>query len=201
MNNMQLRRLNHVKNKIIINLKMFHAKMKDMISGEISGTKVVREHGRQGLHWDKKFQQQQFHPLQFSNSSRNSTILSLSGRMSNNSLLCKTSGDWISTKEYKKSTYGGMIFGVTRPVCIRESMQCLMGVGKKPYIEGSRAIKITKQTFDRSSMVFEWRVHKLREFIHNKGNIWSSHPKMLGATTNHLTVRGGIDRCSSIMSS
>ena len=47
-------------------------------------------------------------------------------------------------------------------------------------------------------MVLGWRVHKLGEFIHNKGNIWSSHPEML-KVTNHLTVHGGIDRSNTIL--
>ena len=34
-------------------------------------------------------------------------------------------------------------------------------------------------------------MHKLGEFIHDKGNIWARHPEMLEAT-NHLTVHGGI---------
>ena len=45
MNNMQLRRLNKVTNKVIINRKVFHAKMKNIISKEISGTNIVREQG------------------------------------------------------------------------------------------------------------------------------------------------------------
>ena len=127
-------------------------------------------------------------------------ILSLNGRKSNNALLCRTLGDWISTKEYKKNTCGGVIIRVTSPVCIREIMQRLRSVCKKPYTEGSYAVKITKQMFDRSPMVFKWGVYKLGEFIHGKGNIRSSHPGMLKAT-NHLTVRGGIDWHSSIMNS
>ena len=43
-------------------------------------------------------------------------------------------------------------------------------------------------------------MHKLGEFIQDKGNIRSSHSEMLEAS-NHLTVRGGIDQRSSIMSS
>ena len=79
-------------------------------------------------------------------------------------------------------------------------MQCQRSVGKKLDTKGSRAIKITKQTFDRSLMVFRWHVHELGEFIHDKGNIWPSHPEMLKAT-NHLKVHGGIDRHSTIVSS
>ena len=66
-------------------------------------------------------------------------------------------------------------------------MQCLRSVCKKPDTKGSRAIKITKKTFDRSPMVVGWRVHKLGEFIHDKENIRPSHPEMLEAT-NHLTI-------------
>ena len=79
-------------------------------------------------------------------------------------------------------------------------MRCLRSVCKKPYIEGSRAITITKQTFNRCPMVFGWHVHKLREFIHDKGDIRPSHLEILGAT-NHLTVHGGIDRHCTIISS
>ena len=64
--------------------------------------------------------------------------------MSNNALLCGTLGDWISTKEYKKNICGGTIIGVTSLIDIRETMQCLRSVCKKPYTKGSRAIKITK---------------------------------------------------------
>ena len=66
--------------------------------------------------------------------------------------------------------------------------------------QGTHAIKITKQTFDRSRMVFGWRVHELEEFILDKGNIRPSHPEMLKATI-HLTVHGGIDWCRTIFSS
>ena len=55
MSNTLPRRLNQVTNKMIINRKVFHARMKNRINKEISGTKVVREQNRQGLHWDKKF--------------------------------------------------------------------------------------------------------------------------------------------------
>ena len=79
-------------------------------------------------------------------------------------------------------------------------MQCPRSVYKKPDTKGSRAIKITKQTFERAPMVFERRMHKLGEFIHDKGNIRSSHSEMLEAT-NHLMVHGGIDRHSTIISS
>ena len=41
MNKIQLGRLNQVMNKVIINRKVSHARMKYKISGEISGTKVV----------------------------------------------------------------------------------------------------------------------------------------------------------------
>ena len=41
MDNTQLGRLKQVTNKMIINHKVFHAKTKDKISGEISDTKVV----------------------------------------------------------------------------------------------------------------------------------------------------------------
>ena len=54
MSSTQLRRLNRVTNKAIINRKVFHARMENMIIKEISGTKVVREQSSQGLHWDKK---------------------------------------------------------------------------------------------------------------------------------------------------
>ena len=43
MSNTQFRRLNQVMNKVIINRKVFHERMKTRISREISGTKVVRE--------------------------------------------------------------------------------------------------------------------------------------------------------------
>ena len=66
-------------------------------------------------------------------------------------------------------------------------MQCLRSVCKKPDTKGSRAIKITKYMFDRSPMVFRWIVHALREFVHGKGNIRSSHVEMLEAT-DHLKV-------------
>ena len=55
MNNTQFKPLNQVTNKMIINCKVFHAKMKDRISREISGTKVVREQDGRQLHWCKKF--------------------------------------------------------------------------------------------------------------------------------------------------
>ena len=70
-------------------------------------------------------------------------------------------------------------------------MQCLRSVCKKPDTKRSHAIKITKQMFDRSPMVFRRRVHELGEFVHGKGNIQLSHLKMLEAT-DHLTVHGGI---------
>ena len=78
-------------------------------------------------------------------------------------------------------------------------MQCQRSVGKKADTKGSRAVKITKQTFYRSLMVFGWQMHKLGEFIHGKGNIRPSHSEMLEAT-NPLTVHGGIDRRSTIFS-
>ena len=43
-------------------------------------------------------------------------------------------------------------------------------------------------------------MHKLGEFVHDKGNIRLSHSEMLEAT-NHLTVHGGVDRHSTIISS
>ena len=45
MNNKQLEQLNQFTNKVIINRKVFHERMKYRINGEISGTKVVREQG------------------------------------------------------------------------------------------------------------------------------------------------------------
>ena len=145
--------------------------MENRISKEISGTNVIREQSGRGLHWDKKLRQQRLHPLQFGRSSGNGTILGLNGRPSNNKLLFKTLRDWIRTKEYEKSTYGGTIIWVTSPVRIRETLQCLRSVCKKPDTKGSHAIKIIKQTFDCSSMVFRRRVHELGEFVHSKGNI------------------------------
>ena len=68
---------------------------------------------------------------------------------------------------------------------------CKVSVHDKPNTKGSRAIKINNQTFDRSLMVLGRRVHKLREFIHNKGNILVSHSEMLEAT-NHMAIHGGI---------
>ena len=127
-------------------------------------------------------------------------ILNLGGRTTNSALLCRTPRNWISTKENKKSTCGGTIIRVNSPVCIRETMQCQRSVRKKPNTKGSSAIKITKRPFDRSLIVFGWHVQKLREFIHNKGNIRLSHSEMLEAT-NHLTVHGGIDRRNTIVSS
>ena len=53
MNNTKVRRLNQVTKKVIIKRKVFHARMKDMTSEEISGTKVVREQGGWQLHWCK----------------------------------------------------------------------------------------------------------------------------------------------------
>ena len=76
-------------------------------------------------------------------------------------------------------------------------MQCQGSVYKKPNTKGSHAIKITKQTFDNSLVVLGWHVHELGEFIHDKGNIWASHPEMLKAT-NNLTVHGGIYGCRTI---
>ena len=102
-------------------------------------------------------------------------------------LLCRTPRDWISIKEYKKSTYRGTIIEVTSPVCIRETMQCLRSVYRRPYTEGCCSIKITKQAFDHYLMVFECRMHKLGEFVHDKGNIRLSHPEMLEAT-NHPSI-------------
>ena len=111
-------------------------------------------------------------------------------------LLGRTLGDRISTKKNKKSNCGGTIMVVTSLV----HTQCQMSVCKKLDTLVSRAIKIMKQTFDRSPMVFGWCMHKLREFIHGKGDILLSHSEMLEAT-NHLTVHGGIDRRRSIFSS
>ena len=76
-------------------------------------------------------------------------------------------------------------------------MRCQRSVCKKLATKGSRAIKIVKHAFDRSLMLFEWRVHKLGEFIHVKGNILTSHSEILEAT-NHLTVHGGIYLCRTI---
>ena len=102
-------------------------------------------------------------------------------------LLCRTLGDGISTKEYEKSTCEGTINWVTSLIRIRETVQYLRSVCKKPDTKGYCAIKITKQTFDRPPMVFGQHVHKLGEFVHGKGDIWPNHPEMLEAT-NHLTV-------------
>ena len=143
-------------NKVIINRKMFHTRMENRISRDIGGTKVVRKQSRQGLHWDKKLIQR-LHPLQFGNNSGNDTILGLTGRPSNSTLLCRTLGNWINIKEYEKNICGGMIIWVTSSVCIREVVQCPRSVYKKPDTKGSCAIKITKQTFDCSPMVFRWR--------------------------------------------
>ena len=77
-------------------------------------------------------------------------------------------------------------------------MQCLRSVCKKPDTKGSHAIKIIKQTFNRSPMVFRQHTHELGEFVHGKGNIRPSHPEMLEAI-NHLTVHGGIDRRNTII--
>ena len=79
-------------------------------------------------------------------------------------------------------------------------MQCQRSVCKKPDTKGSRAIKITKQMFNLLPMVFEWRMHKLREFIHGKGNIYSSHSEMLEAIS-HPTVHGGIEWRNTVCSS
>ena len=79
-------------------------------------------------------------------------------------------------------------------------MQCLRSVCKKPDTKGSRVIKITKQTFNRSLMVFRRCVYELGEFVHSKGNIRLNHPEMLEAT-DYLTVHGGIDEYSTIISS
>ena len=127
-------------------------------------------------------------------------ILGLNGKPSKGTLLCRTLGDWISIKEYEKSICGGTIIWVTNTICIRETVQCLRSVCKKPDTKGSLAIKIMKQTFNRSPMVFIRCVYELGEFVHGKGNIRPSHPKMLEATV-HLTVHGGIDRRSAIINS
>ena len=79
-------------------------------------------------------------------------------------------------------------------------MQCIKSVYKKSDTMGSRVIKITSQTFNRSPMVFRRHMHELREFVHGSGNIQQSHPEMLEAI-DHLTVHGGIDRCGTIISS
>ena len=81
-------------------------------------------------------------------------------------------------------------------------MQCQRSVCKKSDTKGSCSIKIKKQTFDRSLMVFGQHVHKLEEFIHDKKKkkFLSSHSEML-EVTNHLTVHGGINRRSTIFSS
>ena len=50
MSNTQLKRLNQVINKLIINRKVFHARMKNRISREMSDTKVIQEQSRQGLY-------------------------------------------------------------------------------------------------------------------------------------------------------
>ena len=55
MNNTQLGRLNQVIKKVIINRKVFHARMKNRISGEICGTKIFREQGGWQPHWGEKF--------------------------------------------------------------------------------------------------------------------------------------------------
>ena len=81
-----------------------------------------------------------------------------------------------------------------------ETVQCLRIVCKKLDTKESHAIKITKQTFDCSLMVFRRRMHELREFVHGKGNIQLSHSEMLEAT-DHLTVHGGINRRSTIINS
>ena len=41
MSNTRLRRLNQVTNKVLINRKVFHVRMKNRINKEMSGTKVV----------------------------------------------------------------------------------------------------------------------------------------------------------------
>ena len=115
-------------------------------------------------------------------------------------LICRTPRDWISTKENEKSTCGGTIIWVTSPICIRKTVQCLRSICNKPDTKGSHAIKIMKQTFDRSPMLFRRIMHELGEFVHGKGNIRFSHLEMLEAT-DHLTIHGGIDRRSTIISS
>ena len=54
--------------------------------------------------------------------------------------------------------------------------------------------------FDCSPMVFRRPLTKLGELVHSKGNIWPSHLDMLEAI-DHLMVHGGIDQCSTIISS
>ena len=72
------------------------------------------------------------------------TIHSLSGRTNNSALLCRILGNWISTKENKKSPRGGTIIWVTNPVHIRETVQCHRSVGKKMDTKESSIIKIVK---------------------------------------------------------
>ena len=50
MNNTQLGRLNQVTRKVIINRKVFHVRMKNRISEDISGTKIVQEQGGRKPH-------------------------------------------------------------------------------------------------------------------------------------------------------
>ena len=67
-----------------------------------------------------------FHPLQFNSGIHNCTILNLSGRTSNNALLCRTLGDWISTKGNKISPSIGTIIWVTnlvKGVSVRSQIQ------------------------------------------------------------------------------
>ena len=122
---MQLKRLNRVTNKMLINRKMFHARMKDRISKEISGIKVVREQGGRQLHWCKKFRQQRFYPLQFGSGNRNFTILNLSRRTSNNAFLGRALGNWITTKENKKKKEA--------PMEVRSSGLPAQSALEKPY--------------------------------------------------------------------
>ena len=91
--------------------------------------------------------------------------------MNNNALLCRTLRNWIRTKENKKSPGEGKIIWVTSLVYIRETVQCQGSVCKKLNTKGSRAIKITKQTFECSPMVLRQSMHKLGEFIQGKRNI------------------------------
>ena len=195
MNNTQLRQLNQVTNKMIINRKMFHARMKDMISREKSDTKAVREQGGRQLHWCKKFRHQRFHPLQFCSGSHNCTILSLSGKRATMCCFVEIQEIGLAPRKIRKSP-----IWVTSLVRITEIVKCQGSVCKNPNTKVSRAINITKLTFHRSLMVLGWCLHKLGEFIHIKGNIWASHPKRLEAT-NHLKVHGGIYWCRTICSS
>ena len=60
-------------------------------------------------------------------------------------------------------------------------MQYLRSVCNKLYTDGSRVIKITKQTFDHSPMMFKWRIHKLGEFIHKKRKYMAESSRDVGS--------------------